>query len=86
VVIEEHGGELRYYAGGWRSHESRIHLEQDRIWAEGHELGVFASPREAVRFAERFLVRGQALQEIDMPRLVRHRQDTDRSRRTSRCT
>ncbi len=80
VVLEEHGGELLYYAGGWRSHESRIHLEQDRIWAEGHELGVMLSPREAVRFAERFLAQGQALQEIDTPRLVRHRQDTDKGR------
>src|SRR6478736_194471 len=44
VVIEEHAGELRYYAGGWRSHESRIHLEQDRIWAEGYEMGVLPTP------------------------------------------
>lgn len=82
VVIKEHSGELRYYAGGWRSHESRIHLEQDRIWAEGYEMGVLPSPREAVRFAERFLAREQALQEIDTPRLVHHRQDTDNSCRT----
>ena len=80
VVIEEHSGELRYYAGGWRSHESRIHLEQDRIWAEGYELGVLLSPREAVGFAERFLARAQPLQKIDTPRLVHHRQDTDTSR------
>src|SRR5690242_10545129 len=46
VVIEQHGGELRYYAGGWASHESRLHLEQDRIAAEGYELGVFPSPRD----------------------------------------
>jgi hypothetical protein len=86
VVIEEHSGELRYYAGGWRSHESRIHLEQDRIWAEGYEMGVLPSPREAVRFAEWFLAWGQSLQEIDTPRLVHHRQDTDKSRRPSHCT
>jgi hypothetical protein len=87
VVIEEHSGELRYYAGGWRSHESRIHLEQDRIWAEGYEMGVLPSPREAVLFAERFLAREQALQEIATPRLVHHRQDTDKSRRiTSSAT
>src|SRR4051794_18521313 len=36
VVIEEHSEELRYYAGGWPSHESQIHLEQDRMWAEGY--------------------------------------------------
>jgi hypothetical protein len=86
VVVEEHSGELRYYAGGWRSHESRIHLEQDRIWAEGYEMGVFPSPREAVLFAERFLAREQALQDIETPRLVHHRQETDQSRRTSRYT
>jgi hypothetical protein len=86
VVIEEHSGELRYYAGGWRSHESRIHLEQDRIWAEGYEMGVFPSPREAVLFAERFLAREQALREIETRRLVHHRQDTDKSRRTRRST
>lgn len=86
VVIEEHGGELRYYAGGWRSHESRIHLEQDRIWAEGFEMGVLPSPQEAVRFAERFLAKEQALQEIDTPRLVHRRQNTDESRITSRST
>ena len=73
VVIEEHSGELRYFAGGWRSHESRIHLEQDRIWAEGSELGVFPSDQDAVRFAERFLARQQALQDIETPRLVHHR-------------
>ena len=39
VVIEEHSGELRYYAGGWRSDESRIHLEQDRVVFRGREAG-----------------------------------------------
>jgi hypothetical protein len=76
VAIQEHSGELRYYAGGWRSHESRIYLEQDRIWAEGYEMGVLPSPREAVLFAEQFLARERALQEIETPRLVHHRQDT----------
>jgi hypothetical protein len=76
VVIEEHSGELRYYAGGWRSHESRIYLEQDRIWAEGYELGVFPSPGEALAFAERFLAQEQALQKIDISRLVHHWRDT----------
>src|SRR5947209_17803838 len=38
VVIEEHSGELRYYAGGWCSHESQLPLlEQDRMAADGHE-------------------------------------------------
>ncbi len=83
VVIEEHGGELRYYAGGWRSQKSRIHLEQDRIGAEGYEMGVLPSPREAVRFAERYLAQGDTLQEIDTPRFVHHRQHTGQSRQTS---
>jgi hypothetical protein len=86
VVIEEHSGELRYYAGGWRSHESRIHLEQERIWAEGYEIGVFPLPHDAVLFAERFLARKQALQDIETRRLVHHRQETDKHRRTSGCT
>ncbi len=80
VVIEEHSGELRYYAGGWRSHESRILLEQERIWGEGYELGIFLTPRDAVLFAERFLVRAQALQDIEAPRQVHQRQETDKSR------
>jgi hypothetical protein len=79
VVIEEHGGELRYYAGGWRSHESRMHLEQDRICAEGYELGVFPAPEDGILFAEAFLARELALQDIETPRLVRHRQETDKS-------
>jgi hypothetical protein len=86
VVIEEHGGELRYYAGGWPSHESRIHLEQDRIEAEGFEMGVFPSARDAVHFAERYLARKQALQDIETPRLVHYRKETDKTRRPSRCT
>lgn len=85
VVIEEHSGELRYYAGGWRSHESRIHLEQDRIEAEGYEMGVFPTPQDAVLFAERFLARKQALQDIGTPRLFYHQQETDKSRRARHC-
>jgi hypothetical protein len=54
VVIEEHGGELRYYAGGWRSDERRIYLEQDRIEAEGYEMGVFRTLRDALLFSERY--------------------------------
>jgi hypothetical protein len=79
VVIEEHGGALRYYAGGWPSHQSRIHAEQDRIEAEGYEPGVFPSPRNAVLFAEKFLARQQALQDIETPRRVHHWRDTDKA-------
>src|SRR4051794_23147838 len=41
-VFQRIGGELRYYAGGWCPDQSRIHLEQDRILAEGCESGVLA--------------------------------------------
>jgi hypothetical protein len=81
VVVEQHSGELRYYAGGWPSHLNRIHLEEERIATEGSEMGVFASPREAVHFAASYLARELALQDIETPRLVRHRRDTDRSHR-----
>src|SRR5688572_25632307 len=53
VFFQRIGGELRYYAGGWCSHESRLYLEQDRVWAEGHERGVFESVADALAFAER---------------------------------
>jgi hypothetical protein len=79
LAVEELSGELRYYAGGWPSHQSRIHLEQDRIWAEGSEMGVLPSPREAVLFAEQFLVRELALQAIETPRLIHHRRDTTKA-------
>ena len=85
VVIEEHGGELRYYAGGWCLDGRRRHSEEDRIWAEGHETGVLPSPHDAVLFAERFLVREEAIQEIDTPRAVRYRQDTDKGQQPNRC-
>jgi hypothetical protein len=86
LVIEEHNGELRYYAGGWPSHASRIHLEEDRIWADGYEMGVFPSPHDGILFAERFLGRKQALQDIETCRLVHHRRDTDKNGRTNGCT
>jgi len=78
VVVEEWSGELRYYAGGWRSDQHRIHLEWDRIEAEGSEMGVLPSPEAAARFAERYLARDEALQDIDVPRRIRHeRRETD---------
>lgn len=84
LAIEEHCGELRYYAGGWPSHQSRIYLEQYRMEAEGYEMGVFPTPRDAVLFAERFLADDQALQDIDTPRQVHRRQETDKNRVASR--
>ena len=81
VVIEEWAGELRYYAAGWRSDQRCVHLEEDRVEAEGSEMGILPSPEAAVRFAERYLARGEALQEIDVPRwMYRRRQDTDTAR------
>jgi hypothetical protein len=80
VVLEEHSGELRYYAGGWRSDESRIYLEQDRIEAEGSEMGVFRTLRDAMIFTERYLVGEQALQDIEAAREVIHRRETITSR------
>jgi hypothetical protein len=80
VVIEEHSGELRYYAGGWCLNQSRSYLEQDRIEAEGFEMGGFESPREAVVFVERFLAREEAFQDIDTPRAVHCARPTNKSR------
>jgi hypothetical protein len=78
VVVEEHSGELRYYAGGWCSDERRIHLEQGRIEAEGQEMGVFRTPRDAMNFSERYLVGKQALQDIEVAREVVYRRETSR--------
>ncbi|MCE9544833.1 MAG: hypothetical protein K8T25_04850 [Planctomycetia bacterium] len=86
VVIEEHNLELRYYAGGWRSHDSRIHLEQDRIHSEGYEMGAFSTVRDAILFAECFLVHNEAVQDIEAARHVRHRRETLSSSRTDFCT
>src|SRR5262249_45055963 len=64
VVFQEIGGELRYYAGGWCPDQGRIHLEQDRVWAEGSELGIFPTVRDALTFAEQYLVAGPDFQAI----------------------
>lgn len=77
VVVEEHGGELRYYAGGWRSDKYRLFHEYDQMMAEGSETGTFPSDEAAVAFAERFLVRLEPIQAIDTPREHRFRTDTD---------
>lgn len=72
VVFQEIVGELRYYAGGWRSHQSQIYAEQDRIAAEGSELGVFETVRDAMTYAEQYLVQEKDFQAIDVPRQVRY--------------
>jgi hypothetical protein len=70
VVFQEICGELRYYAGGWCSDQERIYLEQDRMEAEGYELGVFQAIRDAVSFAEHYLVEEQGLEAIHVIRQV----------------
>ncbi len=78
VVIEEHNEELRYYAGGWCPDQDRIYLEAARIEAEGYELGVLRTLKGAVLFTKSYLARERPLQEIQVPREVRHREDTRR--------
>jgi hypothetical protein len=70
VVIEEISGELRYYAGGWCPNPKHRYLEEERIWAEGSELGVFATVRDAVDFAFRYLVEEQDFQTMRASRRV----------------
>jgi hypothetical protein len=76
VVFQEVCGELRYYAGGWRSNESRIYLEEARIEAEGHERGIFETVSGAIEFTERYLVEAACLQAIDVPRRLLSRRET----------
>lgn len=64
-------GELRYYAGGWCPDQSRIQLEQDRIWAEGSELGVFDSVADALKFAEQYLADERSFAAVGVQREVR---------------
>jgi len=70
ILVMEHWGGLRYYAGGWASSQENIHAEQERIYAEGSELGEFPDIADALRFADLFLVQELALQIIDTPRNV----------------
>jgi hypothetical protein len=71
VVFQTIGGELRYYAGGWCPEPTRIYLEQERIWAEGYELGVFGSVTDALAFAEQYLAEGNSLASIEAARALR---------------
>lgn len=72
LVFQYISGELRYYAAGWCPDQNRLHLEQDRIEAEGWELGVFATVRDALAFAEQYLVEERAIQAIEAPSQIRH--------------
>ena len=51
-VIEEHFGELRYVAYGRPTTERRRFLEQDRMEAEGWEMGSFRTLPDALTFSE----------------------------------
>jgi hypothetical protein len=77
VVFQDIDGELRYYAGGWCQDQNRIYLEQDRIWAEGSELGIFETVRDAVAFAEEYLVEERDFQAIQVPRQVHFGRSAD---------
>jgi len=76
VVIEFHSGELRYYAGGWLSSQADPYNEQDRVLAEGCELGSFRTLQDGLRFTERYLAGLEELQQITVPRHVLSRRET----------
>jgi len=71
LVVQRIVGELRYYAGGWCPDQSRIHLQQDRIWAEGCELGVFNSVADALVFGEQYLADERSFVAVGVRREVR---------------
>jgi hypothetical protein len=75
VVFQRISGELRYYAGGWCPDQSRIYLEQERIAAEGSEMGVFASAPDALAFAEQYLAEGRSFASVKATRVVRYSHD-----------
>jgi hypothetical protein len=80
VVFQQIGGELRYYAGGWCLSQDRLVAEQDRISAEGCELGVFRSVADDLAFAEGYLVAGQSFAALAMPRDVRYGRQPEEQR------
>lgn len=71
VVFQRIGQELRYYAGGSCPDQSRIHLEQERVWAEGSEQGVFGSVADALAFARQYLAEERSFAAVDVRRDVR---------------
>jgi hypothetical protein len=77
-VVQRFDGELRYYAGGWIRDDSRILddsryvEEQDRMEAEGYELGVLGSVADALALAEQYLVELRSFAAVAVPREVRH--------------
>jgi hypothetical protein len=75
VVFQRIGGDLRYYAGGWCPDQTRIYQEQERIAAEGYELGVFGSVADALEFAEQYVAEGWSFASVQVTRAVRHSRD-----------
>jgi hypothetical protein len=72
VVFQRIEGELRYYAGGACPDENQIYLEQDRIAAEGCELGILGSVQDALVFAEQYLVDERGLSAVEVSRKIRY--------------
>jgi hypothetical protein len=72
VVFQRVGGDLRYYAGGWCPDQDRICLEQDRIEAEGCEMGTFESVADALAFAEQYLAEERGFASVEVPRALWH--------------
>lgn len=60
MVVEEHAGELRFYAGG----------RGDALFTEPYESGVFHSPEAAILYAEAFLSRQLHPQRIEVRRRI----------------
>ncbi len=63
-ALEEHGGELRFYAGGAGHY----------VYDQPYELGLFGSVEDAAKYAEAFLVRGLHPEKIAVSRRVRSAQ------------
>jgi hypothetical protein len=61
-VVEEHGGELRFYAGGAGAH----------VYDQPNELGIFPEIESVLPYAVAFLVRGLHPSQITTARSVHH--------------
>lgn len=63
--------ELRYYAGGWNPYATTdpdfFVADQDRVLAEGHEIGVMSLP-DAITFADLYLLVEKPFSAIQVPR------------------
>lgn len=61
TVIQRINSEIRYYAGGWGTQESRD--------SEPYEFGIFGSLDDAIEFTEAFLFQHRKPSEITTPRI-----------------